>query len=141
MINCPVIELNNGIKIANWSSPHSFTFVTGEVLPACDNDRAKEMALDIKETEVPYSNVPDVLMGKSNNVKVLWNDIRMQTTIPKPVRADLVKLQRSKSIDIILVPFMMLSAMKDSSMPIGKCRVIRRVSRISKEIYSDKFCI
>jgi len=69
--NCPVITLDNGITIANWSSPHPFTFTTGEVLPACEPDRAKEMSLKIKETKVPYSNMPDVLTGKGDDVKIL----------------------------------------------------------------------
>ena len=29
---CPVITLDNGIRIANWSSPHEFKFTTGEIL-------------------------------------------------------------------------------------------------------------
>ena len=139
--NCPVITLDNGITIANWSSPHPFTFITGEVLPACDDKRAREMCLDINETEVPYSNVPDVLNGKSNGVKILWNDIRMEASIPSTVHIDLMKLQRNKSIDIILIPFMVLDAMKKAGMRRGKCRVIRVADRVTKEIYPDKFCI
>ena len=139
--NCPVITLDNGITIANWSSPHSFTFTTGEILPGCWPKRVNEMSLDITETEVPYSNMPDVLNDKTNDVKVLWNDIRIKVSIPNIVRTDLIKLQRNKSIDIILVPFMLLSAMSESGLNRGKCRVIRVADRVTKEIYPDRFCI
>jgi len=139
--NCPVITLDNGITIANWSSPHPFTFTTGEVLPACEPDRAKEMSLKIKETKVPYSNMPDVLTGKADDVKILWNDIRMEVSIPDNVYNDLMKLQNDESIDIILIPFMLLSAIHKARLNRGKCRVIRVADRVTKEIYPDRFCI
>ena len=127
-INCPVITLDNGLSIANWSSPHPFTFTTGEVLPACDPDRVKSMSLDIKETVFPAP------IG-------LYSDIEIDTSIPTVVRADLRKLQHNESIDIILIPFMVLDAIKKAGMHRGKCRVIRVADRMTKEIYPDKFCI
>jgi len=131
--NCPVMKLNNGIRIANWSSPHPFTFTTGEVLPACDPDRVKAMSLDIKETVFP---------GPINIfTNGLYTDIKINTSIPTIVRDDLEVLQDCKSLDIILIPFMVLDAMKKSGIHRGKCRVIRVADRITKEIYPDKFCI
>ena len=126
--NCPVITLDNGLSIANWSSPHPFTFTTGEVLPACDPDRVKSMSLDIKETVFPAP------IG-------LYSDIEIDTSIPTVVRDDLRKLQHNESIDIILIPFMVLDAIKKAGMHRGKCRVIRVADRVTKEIYPDKFCI
>ena len=128
--NCPVITLNNGITIANWSSPHPFTFTTGEVLPACTPERVKAMSIDIDETVV-------------SNKK--WDDIKIKTSIPDVVRDDLKILQDNEDIDIILVPFMVLSAMKSLLMMkypyFFKLRVIRVADRVTKEIYPDKFCI
>ena len=130
--NCPVITLDNGITIANWSSPHEFTFTTGEVLPACEPGRAKSMSLDIDENIV-------------NNEQ--WEDIEMSTSVPESVYEDLQKLQYNDKIDIILVPFMVLDALKNSystlygSLSTDKCRVIRVSDRVTKEIYPDKFCI
>jgi len=129
--NCPVITLDNGITIANWSSPHEFKFTTGEVLPACEPDRAKSMSLDIDENIV-------------NNEQ--WEDIEMSTSVPESVYEDLQKLQYNDKIDIILVPFMVLDALKNSystsygSLSTEKCRVIRVADRVTKEIYPDKFC-
>ena len=44
------INLNNGIRIVNFSSPHPFNFVTGEILPACEKEWVRKMSLDIAET-------------------------------------------------------------------------------------------
>ena len=128
--NCPVITLNNGITIANWSSPHEFKFTTGEVLPACTPERVNAMSIDIDETVV-------------SNKK--WDDIKIKTSIPDVVRDDLKILQDDEDIDIILVPFMVLSAMKSLLMMkypyFFKLRVIRVADRVTKEIYPDRFCI
>ena len=128
--NCPVITLDNGITIANWSSPHEFKFTTGEVLPACTPERVNAMSIDIDETVV-------------SNKK--WDDIKIKTSIPDVVRDDLKILQDNEDIDIILVPFMVLSAMKSLLMMkypyFFKLRVIRVADRVTKEIYPDKFCI
>ena len=128
--NCPVITLDNGITIANWSSPHKFKFTTGEVLPACTPERVNAMSIDIDETVV-------------SNKK--WDDIKIKTSIPDVVRDDLKILQDNEDIDIILVPFMVLSAMKSLLMMkypyFFKLRVIRVADRVTKEIYPDKFCI
>jgi hypothetical protein len=124
---CPVITLDNGIRIANWSSPHEFKFTTGEILPACSPERAKAMSLDIDETVV-------------NQEK--WDDIVLDTNIPDSVYEDIEELKYNDEIDIILVPFMVLDALKSSYPWIAdKCRVIRVADRVTKEIYPDKFCI
>jgi len=128
---CPVITLDNGIRIANWSSPHEFKFTTGEVLPACTPERVKLMSLEIDEIVV-------------NNEK--WKDIEMSTKVTETIYDDLRKLQDDDEIDIILVPFMVLDALKNSystsygSLSTEKCRVIRVANRVTKEIYPDKFC-
>ena len=128
--NWPVITLNNGITIANWSSPHEFKFTTGEVLRACAPERVNAMSIDIDETVV-------------SNKK--WDDIKIKTSIPDVVQDDLKILQDDEDIDIILVPFMVQSAMKSllrMRYPyFFKLRVIRVADRITKEIYPDKFCI
>ena len=128
--NCPVITLNNGITIANWSSPHEFKFTTGEVLPACTPERVNAMSIDIDETVV-------------SNKK--WDDIKIKTSIPDVVQDDLKILQDDEDIDIILVPFMVQSAMKSllrMRYPyFFKLRVIRVADRVTKEIYPDRFCI
>ena len=129
-MNSQTITLSNGLTIANFSSPHPFTFTTGEVLPACDDDWAKEMMLDINETEYHV-----------NEDGLVWTDVSLKIDVPKNVREELYKLMHNDDIDIILVPHMVLQAMKDYPMITDKCRVIRCADRVTKEIYPDKFCI
>ena len=129
-MNSPTITLSNGLTIANFSSPHPFNFTTGEVLPACDDAWAKEMMLDIDETEYHV-----------NEDGLVWTDVSLKIDVPSNVRIELYELMHSDDIDIILVPHMVLQAMKDHPMRIDKCRVIRCADRVTKEIYPDKFCI
>ena len=130
MTNSPTITLSNGLTIANFSSPHPFNFITGEVLPACDDTWAKEMMLDINETEYHV-----------NEDGLVWTDVSLKIDVPKNVRTELYKLMHNSAIDIVLVPHMVLQAMKDYPMITDKCRVIRCADRITKEIYPAKFCI
>ena len=127
-----VITLNNGIRICNFSSPHPFNFTTGEILPACDDKWANEMKLDIEEIE--HHNPEEFQVGA-------WVDIELKINVPKNVREALYPLMHDDDFDIILVPHMVLQAMKNHPMITDKCRVIRCADRITKEIYSDKFCI
>ena len=142
------IRLDNGISIVNFSSPHPFHFITGEVLPACDADWVKKMSLDIEETETKLQTEP------SRNVKNVktWTDIELYISIPEVVENWIEKLTEDVRIDIVIVPFMMLQAMKDnnifcvhktnlSGLNTHKFRTIRVADRITKEIYSDRFCI
>jgi len=131
--NTPVIILKNGIRIANFSSPHPFNFVTGERLLACEDEWVNKMKLDIEEVEYFH--------GGSG---IEWVDVELKISIPKHVREALYILMHDSHIDIILVPHMVLQAMKNHKkygMITDKCRVIRCADRITKEIYSDKFCI
>jgi len=119
--------------IINFSSPHSFEFITGEVLPARDEDWVKKMSLDITEAE---SKREETLSGQNKS----WTDIELTIKIPEKVKAVIDQLRDDNRIDIVLVPFMMLQAMKDANLNIDKFRTIRVADRISKKIYSDRFC-
>ena len=133
-MNSPTVTLSNGLTIANFSSPHPFTFITGEVLPACNSEWVNEMSLDITEIETIQSfsqRVPPIK----------WTDLELNIKIPDYVKDILNALIDNPNIDVIIVPFMVLDAMKKHKMAIGSCRTIRNADRITKEIYPDKFCI
>jgi hypothetical protein len=123
----PIITLLNGLRVANMSSPHPFNFTTGEVLPACSADEAQRLKLDSVEIEEP---------GIKGTI-----DIRLQFKLNEVVTTHLHELNAREDVDIILVPFPVLQAMKDSHWAIGKCRVIRVADRVSKAICCDRFCI
>ena len=111
--------------IANFSSPHEFTFDDGTVLPACSKDHSRRMMLDAIENE-DYNGV--------------WTDIKLTFGMSPEVRAHLTLLEKDDLIDIILVPlpvFQLIAAEGD----IGKARVCRVADRVTKVIHHDRFCI
>jgi hypothetical protein len=120
------ITLKNGITIVNFSSPHPFTFETGEVLPACTPEEANRLMLVAEEIE-------------HNNGR--WIDIELTLKMSDAVRDALVWVNMNPNVDIILVPLPVLIAIKEAGLVFDKCRAIRMADRISKIIHSDKFCI
>ena len=122
----PKTKLVSGLVVANFSSPHAFTFTTGEVLPACDPERSKALMLSSVESTIDR--------GK-------WTDIKLVFEMTKPVWDELKRMQADESVDIIIVPLPVMEAMKAACMPIGKCRVVRVADRIAKTIHSDRFCV
>ncbi len=45
-----------------------------------------------------------------------------------------------EDIDVVLVPFPVMTALKDAGISIGKARVIRVADRVTKMIHIDRFC-
>jgi len=121
--------LSNGLKVVNFSSPHPFTFDTGEILPACHKEWVNKMSLDITETEEPWNGSHSI------------TDVKLHVSIPKYVLGVLERLEANGDIDVVIIPFMLLQALKDSGHSYKKCRVIRLVDRVTKIIHSNKFCI
>ena len=122
----PIIKLYNGLNVMNFSSPHSYVFVTREVLPACSDEVAQKYKLDSDHTL---------------HDRGVYSDVLIKYNISNEMCDVLVKASEYNGIDIILVPFMVLSAMKDIPMITDKCRVIRVVDRVTKVIHSNKFCV
>ena len=117
----PVITLKGGLKIGNFSSPHPFTFTTGEVLPACSNERAKELMLVVNEVETQH---PDVLEG--DRIYHGWTDIEITFSISEEVLEELGKLTtdwRDDKFDLLLVPFPVLNAVKQAAREEDSCCV------------------
>ena len=123
----PVITLNNGLRIANMSSPHPFTFTTGEVLPECSAEEANRLKLDAVEVEVP---------GIKGTI-----DIKLQFKMNKVVEDHLIELNNNEDIDIVLIPFPVLQCLREANWALGKFRCIRVADRVTKAIFPDKFCI
>ncbi len=122
----PVVTLSNGLRVANFSSPHSFAFVDGRVLPACSKERAERLMLGALEHEEPG------IKGTT--------DIVLEWAMSLSVEQELAVLQARRDIDVILVPLPVMTVVKDLELPIGKCRVIRVADRVTKTIHIDRFC-
>jgi len=140
------INLNNGLQVVNFSSPHPFNFVTGEILPACNKEWVEKMSLDIEEDEKPWMSPITISLAKVWPTKYSSDivDVKLTVSIPNRVLSVLDRLEAFGDVDIVIVPFMVLDALKSAGVfpeIYSKPRVIRVADRISKEIYSNKFCI
>jgi hypothetical protein len=135
-MDVPVVTLSNGVRVANFSSPHTFKFVDGTVLPACTPVRAQRLRLEAVETKLSHAKLP-------------VTDVLLDWRLTGQVMTALGELERREDVDIILVPFPVMTAYKtylfeqfghDDVPNVGKMRVIRVADRVSKEIHIDRFC-
>lgn len=122
----PVVTLKSGVRVANFSSPHEFVFTDGSVLPGCDPERARVLMLENVELEC---------------FRERWYDITLLFSMSDVVRSSLKELEENTDVDLVLVPFPVMEALKQKKMPIGKCRVCRVADRVTKVIHSDRFCV
>lgn len=135
MEKMPTIVLGNGLKVANFSSPHTFTFDTGEVLPACSSERAESLMLKATEVEITHPKWVDIDLNFEMSPAIA--DAHTQACLQAV----------EEGIDIVLVPFPVMKVFRESlySRPedIMKSpfRVIRSADRVTKSIYSSRFCI
>ena len=131
----PSIKLDSGIRIVNYSSPHPYTFHTGEVLPACSDEVARDTKLLANH-------------ARKKNDKG-WYDISINYALSEMQEDELIKLVDMRIIDIILVPYPVMQALKDSpdweihwySYVWDKIRVCKLHDRVTKVIRSDEFCV
>lgn len=122
----PKVSLSNGLRVANFSSPHPFTFEDGSVLEACSAERAKTLMLGSIEVETPNRGG--------------WTDIGLEWELSAAVEDALIELEQDDEVDIVLVPFPVMTALKEAGRDVGKARVIRVRDRVTKEIHIDRFC-
>ena len=154
MDNMPVITLSSGVRVANFSSPHAFTFDDGSVLPSCSKERSKAGMLRAVEKE---------------EAKNGWVDIDLNFEMSEKIAEMLIRsIQQSKDekIDVVVVPYAVLTAWKGeygdavsallleaAKKVLGEqdaCygrwwepvpfRTIRMADRITKTCCHDKFC-
>ena len=128
MDKMPFVEVGD-LVIANFSSPHAFTFVGGAVLPACSPERATILQMEARETESPNPGG--------------WVDVAMEYAMSEAVEGGLAEavLQAIEDhIDVILVPLPVLLALRGREFPVA-FRGVRVADRLTKEAYADKFCV
>lgn len=132
------VILTNGLRVANFSSPHPFHFEDGSVLEACAPDRVAAGALNREDEERPWG---------------LWDRDDIIAVVPKfslseQVWSLLVELEQDKSVDIVLIPFPVLEALRNAKgidgIPyldmLSKVGTICVKDRQTKEIYINRFC-
>ncbi|NJL70196.1 MAG: hypothetical protein HC888_00680 [Candidatus Competibacteraceae bacterium] len=117
------------MNIVNFSSPHAFTFTDGTVLEAVPKELSMEMMLEPVEVETPHP----ILAGVT--------DIKLCFNMTDPVQRRLERLETDPSVDIVIVPFPVMEAIKKAGLDLKKPRVCRVADRVQKTIYKDRFCI
>lgn len=132
MESAPVVTLASGVRVANFSSPHPFTFDDGSTLPGCSAERANALMLHAQEVASP-SRFAGVV------------DIELSFAMSDAVRAELGRLVMRDDIDIILVPLPVMQAAKESEpgfqlAALSKVRTCRVVDRVAKTVSSTRFC-
>ena len=148
----PSIKLDSGIRIVNYSSPHTYKFHTGEELPACSDKVAQDTKLKANH-------------GREKTDKG-WYDIFINYSLTNMQKKELKTLSAFNEIDIILVPYPVASALKElltdlHTQSIAVClsdneeddysklkraqwdkiRVCKLHDRVTKVIRSDEFCV
>jgi len=125
-----IITLSNGKKVANFSSPHSFTFEDGSVLPAVSNEEAERLKVTFIETEVGNGDI-ELSFDLSRDV------IKAMNMWQKAYEQGFVK--------VVFCPLPMITAMKGSYLrnwlKEGPFRAIRMVDRINKTVSINKQCL
>lgn len=130
-MNNPTVTLSNGVVVANFSSPHPFTFVDGTVLPACEPEVARSLMLDAEEIETP---------GVKGTT-----DLELTFKLSEAVYQSLVEFMNADKVDIVLVPLPVLQAVKNSDVAwkeviLDFIRCVRVADRVTKAIHIDRFC-
>lgn len=125
-----IITLSNGKKVANFSSPHSFTFTDGSVLPAVTNEEAERLKVTFIETHY--------LRGDVGLRFELTDDIRSEISKWMDIYYDPLE-----HIDVVFCPSPMLTALHNEGFNVlnSPFRSIRIEDRIKKLVSIDKQCI
>ena len=122
----PIVTINK-ITIANFSSPHTFKFTSGDVLLACEPERSKDLMLRAEEVKTAHPGG--------------WTDIDLTFHLNNCVEKALLEAHDSP-VDVIIVPFPVLSAVKAAGKfeQFSKIRTIRSADRVTKTVHPDQFC-
>lgn len=143
----PVVELSNGLVVANYSSPHTFEFIDGNVLGECTEQRSKITELQI--VEIPYAvKIRDTSITAVNVTYHLTWFLKEETR-------KIFKAYDEGDLpwDILITPLPLMLALKEyycenAATPNALIRQniqpffgIRLFDRYTKVIHHNKFCV
>ena len=124
-----IITLSNGKKVGNFSSPHSFTFEDGSVLPAVSNEESNRLKVNFIET---VDEDGDVILNFTLS-KEVWDEMSKWAT-----------LFDEGKVQVVFCPLPMITALKaelESLIKNTPFRGIRIEDRIKKLVSIHKQCI
>ena len=107
----PVVTLSNGLRVANFSSGHSFAFVDGSVLKPCQDDRVEALSMDRRDKQTPSKRLVD-----AQNVSL---DVSVSFRLTPTVIREMDKLLKSGAVDIVLCPLPVIAAPHDVELHCG----------------------
>jgi hypothetical protein len=126
-----IVELSNGKKVGNFSSPHPFTFTDGSVLNAVSKEESERLKVTFIESIVPDGMDGDIELDFELDNSVLfemshWQDLFQQ---------DLV--------NVVFCPLPMITALKQKGYDLinSPFRTVRMASRTDKRVSIDYQCI
>jgi hypothetical protein len=122
------ITLTNGKRVANFSSPHSFTFEDGTVLPAVSEEVSRSLSVDFIEKEDGNGDI-HLSFQLSLNCAIAVEEWEEKW--------------RNKEVDVVFCPLPMITALKANyyNLKNSPFRSIRVVDRISKLVSIHKQCL
>jgi len=149
MEDMPITTLSNGIRVANFSSPHDFEFEDSSILKACSKERAEKLKIIFNETIKTQK-----INAKGYDVKTkTWQsgidikNISLDFELSENVLNEMDNIIKLKDlVDIIIIPLPMLTALKKKythpkAIEISKYRVIKMKSRREKLEKINEWCI
>lgn len=119
-----IIVLSNGKRVANFSSPHPFTFEDGTVLPAVSPEESLRLKINVIEEELPFIAGDLILTFElSRDVKTRMEEWLLAWVDGK--------------VDVVYCPLMMLQAIAAESgveklrgMPFRAVRIKDRIKKL-----------
>ena len=124
----PAVTLSNGLRVANFSSPHPFNFVDGSVLPACDEERSRTMSMDRADEETPWT-------GPLFGVRAPIQQVKPKFLLNEATLVELQAAHESWDVDIVLVPFPLLQALQAGG---STAAGIHRFPKVATVIMADR---
>lgn len=127
-----IVTLSNGKRVANFSSPHSFTFEDGSILPAHSEEVSEFLKINFIETELEDG------------------DIMLQFTLSEQVENamnEYMEMWNLGMVDVVFCPLPMITAIKENSaygldyLIDSPFRSIRQEDRIKKLVSIHKQCV
>lgn len=136
----PIITLSNGLRIANFSSPHDFQFEDGTILKACSKERAEFYKVEfIEDSKLQWINNIEI-----HNIRLSFD---LSDHLIKEIYNIMDNYEEENKYDIILIAMPMLVAIKENpylkhiNIEDSPFRVIKMKSRTEKVLRIDQFCV
>ena len=127
--------LKCGLRVVNFSSPHDFTFTTGEILPEVDKELAKKLLLKVVELPVKQ---------RQSKFRTIKPDYSLTERVSDEI--DLwMTFAAMKKLDVVIIPLPVMTALykvwSEKDIVKSPFRVIRVQDRITKEIHPQLFTV